>query len=73
MYLVVVVGHSHALATPTGRGLEHDWVAHLAGQLHGVLLVLDLTLVAGDHEAARLLGNALAAQLVSLMVVVSAV
>ena len=44
--LLGVVGDAHALAAAAGRGLDHDGIADLGGDLHGMLGVGDLAEVA---------------------------
>ena len=38
---LVVPGDTHALATTTGDGLEHDGIAYFPRDLHGVLGAVD--------------------------------
>mmetsp|Transcript_41879 Transcript_41879/g.72734 ORF Transcript_41879/g.72734 Transcript_41879/m.72734 type:complete len:797 (+) Transcript_41879:128-2518(+) len=63
--LLVVVRHTHALASTASRSLQHHRVAHLVGKGDRMVLVSDLALVAGDDEASGVLGDLLGRQLVT--------
>jgi len=58
-------GHADALAAAAGRGLDHDRIADLLGDLHGVGGVVDLADVAGHAGDAGGLGELLALDLVA--------
>ena len=56
---------AHALAAAAGRGLDHDGVADLVGDLHRVLGVGDLAEIAGHGRDLGLGGRLLALDLVA--------
>ena len=63
--LLGVEGDAHALAAAAGRGLDHDGIADLGGDLDGVLGVRDLAEVAGHGRHLGLGGGLLALDLVA--------
>jgi hypothetical protein len=52
--LLGAVGNAHTLAAAAGRGLDHDGIADLVGDLHGLLGVGDLAEVPGTVETLAL-------------------
>ena len=63
--LLGVEGDAHALAAAAGGGLDHDRIADLVGDLHGVLGVVDLADVAGHGRDLGGCGRLLALDLVA--------
>ena len=63
--LLGVVGDAHALAAAAGRGLDHDGIADLGGDLHGLLGVADLAQVPRHGRDLGLGGRLLALDLVA--------
>ena len=63
--LLGVEGDAHALAAAAGRGLDHDGVADLGGDLDGVLGVVDLPQVARHRRHLGFGGRLLALDLVA--------
>ncbi len=63
--LLGVEGDAHALAAAAGRGLDHDGVADLGGDLDGVLGIRDLAEVAGHGRHLGLGRGLLALDLVA--------
>ena len=63
--LLGVVGDPHALAAAAGRGLDHDGIADLGGDLDGMLGVRDLAQKAGNRRHLGLGGRLLALDLVA--------
>ena len=63
--LLGVEGDAHALAAAAGRGLDHDGIADLGGDLDGVLGIRDLAQVAGHGRDLGLGRRLLALDLVA--------
>ena len=63
--VLVIIGDADALAAAAGRGLDHDRVADLLGDLHGFLRVLDQAHMARHRAHTRFGSEFLGADLVA--------